>query len=77
MATSLPPGWAVTETIEDVPNPNRGTPYGQTYFRRKTYICTDEHNQFVAASGDRGDCETQAQAMAESRTQQRPYDQPI
>jgi hypothetical protein len=73
MAAELPPGWVVTESIEDVPNPNSGTPYGNTYFRRKTYICTDQNGQFVAASGDRGDCESQAQAMAQSRTQQQPY----
>jgi hypothetical protein len=72
MAT-LPPGWVVTSTVEIVPNPNVGTPAAGAYFSRQTYICTDEHGQYVCASGAREDCETQAQSMAQCRTQQQPY----
>lgn len=70
---TLPPGWVVTKTLESVPNPNFGTPYGNAYFTRWTYICTDENGQYVCASGSDVDCYGQAQAMAQSRTQQQPY----
>jgi len=73
MAVTLPPGWTITKTLEEVPNPNFGTPYGQNYFVRWTYICRDENNQFVCASGSEDDCNSQAQAMAQSRTQRQPY----
>ena len=76
--TLLPPGWVVTKVLEDVPNPNFGsTVFGNTYFTRWTYICTDENNQFVCASGGESDCYNQAQAMAEQRTQRLPYNEAI
>lgn len=71
----LPPGWVVNRILEEVPNPNFGTPYGNNYFARWTYICTDENGQFVCASGSEDDCNNQAQAMAQSRTQQRPFNE--
>jgi hypothetical protein len=72
----LPPGWTITESIEEVPNPNFGTVFGYPFFTRKTFICTDENGQFVCASGSDQDCESQALSMAQSRTQQLPYNQP-
>lgn len=74
---TLPPGWVITEKEEEVPNPNFGSVYGYPFFVRKTYICTDQDGQFVCASGSDQDCESQALSMAQSRTQQLPYDQPI
>jgi len=72
MAT-LPPGWVVTPTDEIVPNPNVGTPAEGAFFARRTFICTDENGQYLCASGDQGDCEAQAQSLAQQRTQQQPY----
>lgn len=70
---TLPPGWIVTQVLEEVPNPNFGTAYGNNFFTRWTYICHDQRGDFVAASGSEDDCYNQAAAIAESRTQQQPY----
>lgn len=70
----LPPGWVITKTLEEVPNPNIPQ-FALPGFVRWTYICTDQNNQFVCASGSEDDCINQAQAMAESRTQQQPYNE--
>jgi hypothetical protein len=67
---ALPEGWQVNGTVETVPNPNTGTIYGQGYFTRQTYICTDARGQFVCASGSEEDCYAQAYAMAQSATQE-------
>jgi|SoimicmetaTmtLPC_FD_contig_51_910086_length_490_multi_2_in_0_out_0_2 hypothetical protein len=72
MAVTLPPGWVITPTLEEVPSPNVGTP-AAGYFARRTFICTDENGQYVCASGAQEDCEAQAQSMAQCRTQQQPY----
>jgi hypothetical protein len=72
MAT-LPPGWVITPTDEIVPNPNVGTPAEGAFFARRTFICTDAAGGYLCASGDLGDCESQAQALAQQRTQQQPY----
>ena len=72
MAVQLPPGWVITESIEQVPSPNAGTP-AAGYFARRTFICTDQHSQYVCSSGSEEDCESQAQSMAQQRTQQQPY----
>jgi hypothetical protein len=77
LCPGLPPGWVMTKVLENVPNPNFGTPYGQTYFTRWTYITTDENGQFVCASGADTDCCAQSHAMAEQRTQQQPYNEAI
>ena len=71
MANALPDGWVITKTLESVPNPNfsSGVPYGLPFFTRWTYICTDENDQFVCASGSEEDCQTQALTMAQSQTQ--------
>ena len=66
----------MTKVLEDVPNPN-GPNFALPYFRRWTYITTDENGQFVCASGADTDCCAQAHAMAEQRTQQRPYNEAI
>ena len=75
MALQLPPGWAITKTLEVVPNPNATTEpnIGAPYFSRYTYICTDENGQYVCASGSEDDCNSQAQTAAQCRTQQAPY----
>lgn len=74
----LPPGWTVTRTLENVPNPNYGqTIYGNTFFTRWTYLATDENGQLVAASGDESDAYNQARAIAEQRTQRAPYNEAI
>jgi hypothetical protein len=77
LCPGLPPGWVMTRVLESVPNPNFGTTYGNNYFVRWTYITTDENGQFVCASGADTDCCAQAHAMAEQRTQQKPYNQAI
>jgi len=77
MPIDLPPGWVITSMIEEVPNPNVGTPAAAAgNFARLTYICTDENNQYVCSSGSESDCENQAQTMAQCRTQQQPYYEP-
>jgi len=73
MATALPPGWVITPLVETVPNPNVGTPAAGPYFVRQTYICTDAAGGYVCSSGALEDCQSQAQAMAQARTQQQPY----
>jgi hypothetical protein len=73
MAVNLPPGWAINEVLEIVPSPNVGTPMFST-FARITYVCTDQHGDYVCSSGSREDCESQAHAMAEAWSQQIPYD---
>jgi hypothetical protein len=70
MAVNLPPGWAITELLEDVPDPNNRLPA----FRRRTFICTDQRGDYVCSSGALEDCEAQAHSMAEAWSQQRPYD---
>jgi hypothetical protein len=72
MPVELPPGWVITPTLENVPDPNAGTPAARS-FARWTYICTDENAQYVCSSGSEPDCETQAQTAAQCRTQQQPY----
>jgi hypothetical protein len=73
MATALPPGWVITPLVETVPNPNVGTPAAGPYFVRQTYVCRDAAGGYVCASGALEDCQSQAQAMAQARTQQQPY----
>jgi hypothetical protein len=69
MPVTLPPGWVINTLVEHVPDPNGiAAP-----FARWTSVCTDEMGQFVCASGALEDCESQAQAMAQARTQQQPY----
>ena len=77
MPLDLPPGWAITHTLEHVPDPNEGTEPMATGpgFDRWTWICTDERGQYVCASGSGPDCESQALSMAQARTQQGPYDE--
>lgn len=75
MAVSLPPGWTITPTLEEVPNPNTSGPGSGLFFTRWTYICTDDSGSYVCASGALEDCESQALSMAQARTQQQPYDQ--
>lgn len=76
MPPLLPPGWTIATTVENVPDPNAGTPAARV-FSRVTYICTDENGQYVCSSGSERDCESQAQTAAQSRTQQLPYDQAL
>jgi hypothetical protein len=69
MPVTLPPGWVITTLVEHVPDPNgTGAP-----FARWTSVCTDEVGGYVCSSGALEDCESQAQAMAQARTQQQPY----
>lgn len=69
MAVTLPPGWVITQVLEQVPDPNGlAAP-----FPRWTYVCTDAVGSYVCASGALEDCESQAQSMAQARTQQQPY----
>lgn len=75
--SGLPPGWVMLRVLETVPNPNFGTPYGNTGFVRWTYITTDENGQYVCASGSEQDCCTQSHAMAEQRTQRRPFNEAL
>ena len=70
----LPLGWTITETIEQLPDPNVGTPAARS-FARRTFICTDAGGDYVCSSGSEDDCYTQAQARAEAHWQQRPYDE--
>jgi hypothetical protein len=76
LCPGLPPGWVMTKVLETVPNPN-GPNFALPYFVRWTYITTDENGQFVCASGADTDCCAQAHAMAEQRTQKRPYNEAI
>ena len=69
MTVPLPPGWVINEVIEEVPSPNAGTA-AAGYFARKTFICTDENNQYVCSSGSREDCENQALTATQSHSQQ-------
>lgn len=70
MAVTLPPGWAITEVLESVPDPNgRAAP-----FVRRTFVCNDQNSQYVCASGAREDCEAQALSMAQCWSQKQPYD---
>ena len=66
---ALPNGWQVNGIVEIVPNPNSGdgNAYGNGYFTRQTYICTDQNQQYVCASGSESDCYAQALSMAQSR----------
>jgi len=73
MATTLPPGWVITTTLETVPDPNSPGPTAGPGFVRTTHICTDADGGYVCSSGALEDCESQAQSMAQSRTQQQPY----
>lgn len=69
MAVALPPGWVITEVLETVPDPNRRT----SGFVRRTFVCNDQNNQFVCASGALEDCEAQALSMAQCWSQKQPY----
>ena len=73
MATTLPPGWVITPTVEAVPDPNFPGPLAGPGFTRQTFICTDAAGGYVCSSGALEDCEAQAQTAAQSRTQQQPY----
>lgn len=73
MAATLPPGWDINEVLEIVPSPNIGTP-AYTEFARKTFICTNQAGEYVCSSGSLEDCEAQALTMAQSFSQQQPYD---
>lgn len=73
----LPPGWTITPTLEVVPNPNKSGPGSGDFFSRWTYICTDENGQYVCASGALEDCQAQALTMAQSHTQQQPYNEAV
>jgi hypothetical protein len=79
MAVTLPPGWAITASVETVPDPNAATEpiAAGPGFARWTYICTDQNGQYVCGSGAEEDCEAQALTAAQSRTQQQPYDEAI
>jgi hypothetical protein len=68
----LPPGWHTERVLENVPNPNFGTPYGQTYFTRWTYLGFDDAGTMLAASGAEEDCYNQLLSMAQSSLQQQP-----
>jgi|PlaIllAssembly_1097288.scaffolds.fasta_scaffold00028_25 hypothetical protein len=65
----IPADWTITKTLEEVPATNAGTAYSSAPFVRWTYICTDENDQFVCASGSEPDCEAQALSMFQSQTQ--------
>lgn len=69
MAATLPPGWVITEVLETVPSPQPNAPG----FVRRTFICNDQNNQFVCASGALEDCESQAQSVAQCWSQKQPY----
>ena len=69
MTAQLPPGWVITESIEQVPSPNAGTP-AAGYFARRTFICTDQNGQYVCSSGAEEDCESQALTAIQSHSQQ-------
>lgn len=69
----LPTGWHIDQVTEYVPDPNAGTPAART-FLRATFICTDDAGNYVCASGTEQDCYSQALSVAQSRTQQQPYD---
>ena len=73
MAVTLPPGWAIEESIEIVPSPNKGTPMDSN-FARRTFVCRDHAGEYVCSSGALEDCEAQALSMAQAFSQQRPYD---
>lgn len=74
ISDGLPEGWYLVKVLEEVPNPNFGTPYGQNYFVRWTYLGYDDNDIMLAASGALEDAFNQLLSIAQSRSQQRPYD---
>jgi hypothetical protein len=66
----VPAGWTpMIAVIEEVPNPNFGTPYGQNYFVRTTYKTTWIEKQITVSDGSQDACAQQAFALMESQTQ--------
>jgi len=66
----VPAGWTpMVELIEEVPNPNFGTPYGQNYFVRRTYKTTWTAKQVTVSDGSQDACAQQAFTLAQSQTQ--------
>jgi hypothetical protein len=63
----LPAGWRIERFLEEVPNPNYGTAYGNNYFTRWTWKGFDADNVMVAASGSEDDCYAQTLSIAQSR----------
>lgn len=63
----LPTGWYIEHFLEDVPNPNFGTIYGNIFFRRHTWKGFDDQGQMVAASGSEDDCYAQTLSVCQSR----------
>ena len=69
MAVTLPPGWAINEVLESVPDPNGRA----AAFVRRTFVCKDQYDQYVCASGALEDCEAQALSVAQCWSQKQPY----
>jgi hypothetical protein len=68
----LPPTWTTVTATEIVPAPvDIGKTFANPLFARKTTTVRNSIGQFVAASGDAGDAETQALAICQARIQ--PY----
>ena len=65
MSDGLPDDWTVVTDVEEVPNPNFGTPYGVPYFRRMTTRVLDGAGVLQAASGDRQDAINQALSLVQ------------
>jgi hypothetical protein len=75
---AVPVGWtAMVEVIEEVPNPNFGTPYGQNYFARRTYKTTWTEKNITVSDGSSDGCASQAFALAQSQTQRSSEGQPV
>jgi hypothetical protein len=75
---AVPVGWTpMEEVIEEVPNPNFGTAYGQNYFVRVTYRTTWPERNLTVSDGSMDACASQAFALAQSQTQRASEGQPV
>lgn len=63
----LPEGWRVEQFLEEVPNPNYETIYGNNFFTRWTWKGFDAEDTMVAASGSEDDCRAQTLSIAQAR----------
>ena len=67
---TVPPGFtAMTEVLEEVPNPNFGTPYGQNYFVRWTYRTKWTAKNITVSDGSPDACSQQAWALYQASPQ--------
>jgi hypothetical protein len=75
---AVPNGWTpMVSVVEEVPNPNFGTTYGQSYFARTTYKTTWIEKNITVSDGSSDGCASQAFALAQSQTQRSSQGQPI